>query len=305
MGNTTIEDYKNAIWGAYESLKKNDTSSFFANLTPATVRDYYAYLICQGLTKYDEEIMKLFFKVAETDSLHKVVRRTAIDKFKPIIFFLTGKTKNPDQIIRIELAAILISFADRPFHKFSKMELVAPPLSSVATQLPEVTDDGVMVTSSVHEEISPLPADVPLPLLQRAKGPEVVTGFTKRGLIVGAVAIVLCVALGYTYQVFTQRGCLMWQNDHYVEVDCLTEQQGVATLSTQVPYDATLLNVKKITPTDTTTYFKNGRALLWYCKIDSGTIELFNAPGYHPVYNKPLRPITNYMIKKYLLPKPQ
>lgn len=302
MSKTTIEEYKNAIWGAYENLKKNDPSSFFSNLTPATVRDYYSYLVRQGLSRADEEIMRLFFMVSETESLLKVIDRTPIDKFKPIIYFLTGKTKNPDQIIRIELAAILISFADRPHQKFSKKETEVPELPH-ATTLPSFSEDPITAPQSLAAVECPTTTPAPLPLLTPTKRSLATAGFAyKKPLLIG-LGVVMLGLLTYVFKRLTHETCLTWEKDRYVEVDCTSDRQGVATFSSTVPYDAALLKVKKVTPTDTTTYFKNGKAVLWYCKIDSSTIELFTAPGYHPVYNKPLRPITYYMIKKYVLHK--
>jgi len=114
MSKTTFEDYKIAIWREFEIIKKNDITGFFSDLSPAMVRDYYVHLIDKGLSKADEEIMKSFFETKENESLKKSVNNSNTDKFKPVISFLTGKTKNPDKKIRVELAAILISFEQRP-----------------------------------------------------------------------------------------------------------------------------------------------------------------------------------------------
>ena len=51
---------------------------------------------------------------------------------------------------------------------------------------------------------------------------------------------------------------------------------------------------------DYLTFFKNEKPLVWYSKVN-GEVELYDRPGFHPITDKPLKPITNYMIHKYNL----
>jgi len=66
-------------------------------------------------------------------------------------------------------------------------------------------------------------------------------------------------------------------------------------------------NFKKITVSDTTTFFKNGdydMPVVWYGKSSNKKEhEYFNRPGLHPETGKTLKPISRYIIKKYILSK--
>lgn len=91
-----------------------------------------------------------------------------------------------------------------------------------------------------------------------------------------------------------------WQKDHYVVVDCYSETKGIVNLNTKIPFNESLLDFKRIWACETTTFFKNGKQVIWYYKNSDNKLELFNKPGFHPVNQKLLRPIIGYMIDKYL-----
>jgi hypothetical protein len=62
------------------------------------------------------------------------------------------------------------------------------------------------------------------------------------------------------------------------------------------------MKLKKLDPEEKLIFFKNERPLVWYYKHD-GVFELFNCAGFYPDTGKPLKPITEYIIKKYDLRK--
>lgn len=92
---------------------------------------------------------------------------------------------------------------------------------------------------------------------------------------------------------------MAWQEDHYVEVSFDTDKYKVSELKL---YDEDrILYFKKITPDCETEFFKpNGLENLWYGKSAQGELEYFTALGKHPETGKTLKPITAYMIKKYI-----
>jgi len=48
------------------------------------------------------------------------------------------------------------------------------------------------------------------------------------------------------------------------------------------------------------TLTKNSLGKVWYSKID-GKVEFFTSAGFHPVHiDRRLKPLTDYMIKKYV-----
>lgn len=44
---------------------------------------------------------------------------------------------------------------------------------------------------------------------------------------------------------------------------------------------------------------KNEKAIIWYSKVGD-SIEFFNTHGMHPETGRALRPITSYIINKYV-----
>jgi hypothetical protein len=75
---------------------------------------------------------------------------------------------------------------------------------------------------------------------------------------------------------------------------------GFAAVDTKVILNKNMLNFKKIQVSDTTTFFKDHKAVVWYCK-NGNQIEFYNSPGFNPENDKPLKAITSYMIKKYIV----
>ncbi len=92
---------------------------------------------------------------------------------------------------------------------------------------------------------------------------------------------------------------MQWQKDHYEPIDCQSNTNGFFSSAPVVPYDEDCIDLQKLEVCDTTTFFIGQKALVWYCKFN-GKIEYFDRPGYHPITNKALKPITPYMINKYI-----
>ena len=66
-----------------------------------------------------------------------------------------------------------------------------------------------------------------------------------------------------------------------------------------IPFDENTSSLKKINVSDTTTFFKGDKAIIWYSKVN-GKPDFFNGPGYHPITGKGLKPVTIYIINKYV-----
>ncbi|WP_163407536.1 hypothetical protein [Flavobacterium ajazii] len=103
------------------------------------------------------------------------------------------------------------------------------------------------------------------------------------------------------YYYFAQKNeCMQWSGDHYEEVSCDLKIQGIGTYNVVKPFDERIINLRKIQVCDTTTFFKNGEAIIWYAKIGD-SVEFFNTHGMHPEQNKKsLKPVTQYIIDKYV-----
>ena len=92
---------------------------------------------------------------------------------------------------------------------------------------------------------------------------------------------------------------MQWQSNHYEPIDCHEEVNSLFDGTPIIPFDEDINELNKLNVCDTTTFFKAGKAIVWYCKVD-GKPEFFDDPGFHPITGGALRPITQYIINKYI-----
>jgi len=94
--------------------------------------------------------------------------------------------------------------------------------------------------------------------------------------------------------------CMIWEKTAYTEVACDGNYSGIYPL---LPLDKNLMeNFRKVNVDENTEFFEYGKPKIWYSKT-GGKVEFFNYPGNHPATGKQLKPITRYMIDKYVLKK--
>ncbi len=93
---------------------------------------------------------------------------------------------------------------------------------------------------------------------------------------------------------------MIWNEDHYEEVDF--NKEGIANGTLKLLKEERIENFRKVNAPDCNyRYFKeDGSVNTWYGKNKNGEIEIFTALGLHPETGKTLKPITKYMIRKYL-----
>jgi hypothetical protein len=106
-----------------------------------------------------------------------------------------------------------------------------------------------------------------------------------------------CIKLRYTKEEDLER-YMYWHGDHYETITC-SQNPGKNVL---IPFDSFKLDgFKKITNPETITLKAKGH--VWYAKL-KGEIEFYTSGGPHPVEQQlKLKPISNYIIKKYILLK--
>jgi hypothetical protein len=307
MSNITIEDYKKAILAKYEVATKEDVSGILSDPTPAQLRDFYLRIFEKGLTNADEEIMKIFLEAKENFYLKKSIENFNIGKFKPIISFLKGG--NTANRSRIEMAAILVDFYPRPYNKFKSKGIFeeAKTIELSISKDEQKEKEGSTCEGEINEQNETNSSDIffkPVSLfidVEKEQPPKKAVGTTKNIFII--TAGVFCL-LFLAYYYFAQKNeCMQWSGDHYEEVSCDLEIQGIGTYNVVEPFDERIINLRKIKVCDTTTFFKNGEAVIWYAKTGD-SVEFFNTHGMHPEQNKkPLRPVTKYIIDKYVINK--
>ena len=92
---------------------------------------------------------------------------------------------------------------------------------------------------------------------------------------------------------------MIWQNDRYVEVSLDLKTHNIKNLKL---YKEERIQFFRKIPLDCNTVFfnNNGKPQVWYGRSDNGNLELFTSFGLHPKTGKTLKPITRYMINKYI-----
>ncbi len=115
----------------------------------------------------------------------------------------------------------------------------------------------------------------------------------KKNIGIFFLAISLIVISAYVGFKNGEEKCMVWVNNKYVETSCLGEEFE-EKLNVQL-----LSNFKRISVMDTVTFFKNGEVQVWYDKSNN-ELEYYTAPGIHPKNGKTLKPITKYIIEKYI-----
>jgi hypothetical protein len=265
----TFEDYKKAIKAAYETAKDGDLSSFLFQPTPALLRKYCKVLNNESLSESDEAIMRLYFGVTEKGDLAKAIEHCDIDKFKPIISIFRTDRKFQDEI-RMNMAAILVDFHPRPFSKFRNEDRI------------DSGDEGQRGNKR----------------FVRGNPGKNKPGL-KRWRMAAAGIVVVCSGFVLKTVCFPEKPCMIWKEDHY--------ERTTPELASNpmVKYEAIdndkLQSMKKITPCDTTTFFRDGMPVVWYSR-QNNAFEYFTYPGLHPVSGKTLKPITRTIINGHISP---
>lgn len=314
---TFFIDYQQLILDAYERKKKENTLPYgLKYLTPAKLKDECEMRCANTLSRRDQKIVRDFCgNWEESKSMLAVVKNCERDKFRPLVYFLQGKSGKPDEKY-IELLAWLIDFPDRPFDGTKKYS--SEYVTSPETNEPEPAGDTAIVEShfTTEQPSNTLASQVEkpkipeIPMAQMGTsgaenspaGKEKSKGKSTKRL---AVAAILSLALGtsgmWLWKETSQPmdlsgGCMIWREDHYEPIACGEKEEGALIIGLD---SVKLKNFRKITTPDTITYRALGK--VWYSKID-GKIEFFTSEGLHPVnINRKLKPLSTYMIDKYIL----
>lgn len=92
---------------------------------------------------------------------------------------------------------------------------------------------------------------------------------------------------------------MVWDNDHYKEVEFDIEKYNSNQL--KIYSEERIQLFKKVTVSCSTRFFsKTNSPKIWYGKNEHKKQEYFSSLGLHPETRKTLKPITKYMIHKYI-----
>lgn len=270
-----LERYKEAIKAKFEEEKKGIYSSFLISPSRAKLRQLCEEKLKISNSSDDLNSFKFLFGFDfEASNKNKLQANT--DKFRPIETFLKGETDLTD-LNAINLAAMLVDFNPRPFRLFAYKE-----------DFNNISEGLIAITTPTKIEEEPQKSEPRNNL--------------KKKIAIGFFGLIGMTSIGYIAKniISPELQCMQWQENHYEVVNCKSEnQQGLLQQNVIIPYDENLVILTKIEVSDTTTFFKNNTSLYWYCKVN-GKPEFFNTHGIHPETGKALRPVTQYIINKYV-----
>jgi hypothetical protein len=269
-------DYSDAIKKKYHLAKAEIFEGFLLEPSPASLRDFCLLLLERGLIKKDQEIFYNFFKPNSNQDLKKVVENFDVDKLKTICNFLKGISKNTS-FVNLNFIAVLVDFEPRPFSKF----------------LSEDKTDSNFEKEFISDEVE---------LFLKEKGNNLDKVEPKKKSYKNAIGVGVLSVLGvFGLQQFSNKtkSCMQWQENKYVVLDCSSDSIKTLIDNPVLALDKNSFQLKKVNPYHCKPYFKYRKPNLWYHKMN-GEIEYFNRAGKHPITGKDLKPITPYMIKKYL-----
>ncbi len=275
MKQDDFEAYKKAIRQHYEKEKVGIYSGFLLQPSRANLRNLCIERFKESSNTDDLNTFKIFMGFEFKPELKNRLKEET-DRFRVIENFLKGSTDSND-IETINLSAILVDFAPRPFLKFVKYHKGEEIVAETPKAIDNYKDSKIDYLDKNNNTTS------------------------KNKLIFAVLGIVALFSIGYTAKdlVLPKKDCMQWQKDQYVEVDCQDEINSLYSSSTVVPFDENTSMLRKLQVSDTTTFYKGGKAIIWYCKVD-GLPEFFDRPGFHPITGKGLKPITDYIIDKYI-----
>lgn len=296
MKKRSLDDYKLDIKVFYEEARKGDIFGLLDSPSPGNLKKLCVIKAGSVTHSDDKEILKRFFDCIDGD-LVRQIEASDTDKLRPATNYLKGKTSDTQQLMA-ELIAILIDFQPRPYNKYAGIAKHVPEAAesgpakeSDEKKLPPI---GVVFVPSDEAKANNLPAADGRTIegVGREKGKnqaEVLTAKRPQWQLYAVVGLILFIILAGFKLLYKEKNCLTWKTDHYELVDC----EGNYPI---VPYREELLKFRKIEVSDTTTFFKNGRPVVWYSKQDND-YAFFNADGENPITGKDLKPISRHIIE--------
>lgn len=310
---TLFIDYEQQVREAYKRGKENGTLPHgLLHLTPANLKDECLKRCTKDVNRRDERVIRDFCgDLNESRNCHAIIQRCETDKFRPLVNYLKGKSVSTDAK-NIELLAWLIDFPGRPWEMGKKYageeDTNVDPVSNgpgPATE-DQVTTSEVSAGTPVIKDDKPTvnPVIPKNPIIKDriagSEGAERLKGKSTKKLAV-AFMLSLVVGTGGMWWWMNENrplgGCMYWHEDHYEPIACSQKIPNMRIIALDT---IKLKNFRKLTRPDTITYLAIGK--VWYSKIE-GKLEYYTSEGEHPVaYHRQLRPITKYIIDKYILP---
>jgi len=298
-----FDDYIKAVRLKCEEQKSGKYGSYFSVPSPAQLRNLCLVLFDNRLSKIDDVIFRLFFKVNSEEDLRKAIENFDVVKFRAVQNFFTGKNEKTN-MQALNLIAVLVDYPSRPYNKFLKEEevekkqidkVVAEELLVEEIPTRVIQTDGIQSKNESHQEVNTDIYEPQINQQDRTTKPR-----SKHKALILFLIVLSLVTGGYMAKdvCFPEKQCMQWQEDHYQRMDC--EADDLGSIVPIIALDNKIVNLKRVHLKKGMVFFKYGKPLYYYCKVSRDSVEFFNAPGEHPVTGKSLDGITWYMINKYV-----
>ncbi|MBA5792769.1 hypothetical protein H1R17_01865 [Flavobacterium sp. xlx-214] len=299
------ESYKKALKEYYEVEKEGEKSHYLIMPTPALLRDLFVQRIEETNNEVDAIIFERFFGFPyEKNNAHKI--KGIIDKFRPLVNFLKDKS-DLSEIKRLDALAVVLNYPNRPFKKF--MHLSKKEVDNLEIEDKDVIEErnNLIAADSINlaEDEFKISSEEVVPSNKKEIIIEKVipkkNKRSKKIVVISLLSMIVAISLFLNIKSFTTKDCMIWNGEQYQAISCNERVKGF--VETSVPKDEKLINhFKKIKVSNKTSFFDvKGNPKIWYVKNANGTLDFFNAPGLHPETGKTLKPITEYIIEKYIL----
>ncbi|WP_417558350.1 hypothetical protein [Mesoflavibacter zeaxanthinifaciens] len=286
----TIKTYSESIKEKYLKDKElNKLKSDLYKVTRGNIRNVCLNLSDEVLSVSDEKIMRNYFKLNNERDLRNSIKEYNIEGFRPICNFLKGKNESIQSIDALELLALIIDFNPRPYRNYRSYK------SNYLTN-EESNHEEVIYENGLNNEKSTITVN--------PKNKRLFAWFStasaanKLFLVIIATIISVSIAGGIFLKV-NQPRWMIWQEDHYKEVSFDDEKYNMNQL--KFYKEDRIKHFKKLNADCNTDFFnEDGSVKIWYGKNKDKQIEYFSALGLHPETGKTLKPITHYIIEKYI-----
>ncbi len=289
-------DYQRLVIQDFEKKRAaNNLSLRLVHPTASGLKKECIDVCLSRFDKKDENTLRVFFgEWADAKTYAKAISRCDTSKFKPLQNLINRRTHNPDKK-NIELLAWLINFKQRPWELGKEYE---------EEDFGGVEEDPVVaeVAETIGNKEDNAGTD------HKSSAPDIRKGARKWKLTIPILIAAFISIPGYMLWkkdswgkgISDHQSCMYWNEYQYEQISCSKKPTNGALV---IALDSTLLrNFKKIMTPDTITYNAIGR--VWYIK-KNGKLEYYTSNGRHPENpNLVLRPISQYMIKKYILQEP-
>lgn len=261
----TSDDYSKAVTAEYHRSKTTLHEGLLIAPSPAGLRDLCLKMVVNGISVSDENVFRTFFKIKATEDVLRGIKKFDLEKFRPVINFMIGKSRATDAR-NLNFIAVLIDFEERPLSRFIGSD----------------KDFGGIQEDRKPEDVEFRPSQK-----NRFK--------RKNSIWVGVLSVSLVGLIAYlTFSRNpTEKQCMGWNDHAYETMDCRTSKG----LSVR-PLDSVQFRVREIDAKADTEFFEQGRPIVWYLRHD-GKYEFFDHPGHHPVkIDKQLIPVSTYIARQ-------